>query len=66
MIACPSCSASAPEGGRFCSSCGSSLESISQLETGLATPPPMRAVARPPSSSGVGRLAASDRIERGG
>jgi len=66
LIACPSCSASAPEGGRFCSSCGSSLESISQLETGLATPSRLRAVARPPSSSGVGRLASSDRIESGG
>ncbi|HKD12845.1 MAG TPA: inactive serine/threonine-protein kinase VRK3 [Thermoanaerobaculia bacterium] len=66
MIACPSCSASAPEGGRFCSSCGSPLESISQLETGLATPPALRAVAPPPSSSGVGRLASSDRIDSGG
>jgi eukaryotic-like serine/threonine-protein kinase len=66
VASCPACSAEVPDSARFCPACGGVLSSVSQLPTGLASPSVAQAARRPPSSSKVGRLAASDSLDAGG
>ena len=66
MISCPACSSGAPDLARFCPNCGDRLPSISQAQTGLATPSIAEQAARRPSPSAVGRLGSADSIDTGG
>ena len=66
MIRCPNCSSEVDDTASSCAWCGQAISSVSQLPTGLASPSVARAAARRPISSVVGRLAASDTIERAG
>jgi hypothetical protein len=66
MIRCTSCSADVHEDSRYCSSCGSSLLSPSQIPTTFHSPEgatPGRSMSATPSV--VGRLASSDSIDLG-
>jgi len=63
---CPSCSAEIAPAARFCSSCGETVSSVSQLPTNVASPSMAQRAQRPASSSRVGRLASSDSIPAGG
>jgi hypothetical protein len=64
---CSSCSADLPEASRFCPACGAPAGSMSQLQTGLATPSVAEAaLRRGASDSPAGRLASSPSLDGGG